>query len=146
MYDCITQAQHLIQDFENEYAATMYVAKEARKILKSTNNALTESEAITWVLSGKPEAELAAYIQRHRKFIKRQKYSLINEYASKIDDLHLERQFRESAIASNKAHHLVIHYGELDASDSTRLRILLKQYWLEHLTSEIQNHKLIHSS
>ena len=138
--------QHIVNQFNNEYAAAMYVAQEARKVLTATNNAMSESEAIQWVISGKPQAQLQAYIQRKKKFIKHVKYNVINEYAAKIDDSQLEYQFRYSAIQSSKNHRLVISYGSLDPPNSVRLRILMKQYWLDHLKFDMHDTKLRNSN
>ena len=144
--DVVKCVQQLIQQFGNEYAAAMYVAAEVRRVLQSTDNALSESEAIDWVISGEPADSLDSYIKRHKLATKHRKYDLINEYAAGLDNAQLEHQFRESAIISNKEHRLIIKYGKLDAPDCTRLRILLKQYWLEHLESEIKDKKVLHSS
>lgn len=142
----LARVQQLIQQFGNEYATVMYVAAEVRRVLQSTDNALTESEAIDWVISGKPAEQLDSYIKRHKAVTKHKKYDLINEYVSMIDDAQLKHQFRESAILSNKKRRLVIQYGRLDAADCTRLRILLKQYWLQHLESETKDKKILRSS
>lgn len=142
----LARVQQLIQQFGNEYATVMYVAAEVRRVLQSTDNALTESEAIDWVISGEPAEVLESHIKRHKAITKHRKYNLINEYASRLDNAQLEHQFRESAIISNKEHRLVIKYGKLDAPDCTRLRILLKQYWLEHLASETKDKKILRSS
>lgn len=142
----LTRVQQLIQQFGNEYATVMYVAAEVRRVLQSTDNALTEAEAIDWVISGEPANVLDSYIRRHRIAIKHRKYDLINEYAARLDNAQLEHQFRESAIISNKEHKLIIKYGKLDAPDCTRLRILLKQYWLDHLESETKDKKILRSS
>lgn len=142
----LARVQQLIQQFGNEYATVVYVAAEVRRVLQSTDNALTESEAIDWVVAGKPAEQLDSYIKRHKAVTKHKKYDLINEYASRVDNAQLEHQFRESAIISNKEHRLVIKYGKLDAPDCTRLRILLKQYWLEHLASETNDKKILRSS
>ena len=142
----LARVQQLIQQFGNEYATVMYVAAEVRRVLQSTDNALTESEAIDWVVAGEPADQLDSYIKRHKAVTKHKKYDLINEYVSTIDDAQLKYQFRESAILSNKKHRLVIQYGRLDAPDCTRLRILLKQYWLQHLESETNDKKILRSS
>ena len=143
MYDDIVNAKKLIQRFGNEYAATMYVVKAARMLLNYSKNAITESEAILWVVNGKSMSELDDCIKKRKYALKHRKYSLINEYASLIDSRPLEIKFRECAIKSNKAHRLIIDYGQLDSANCTRLRILLKQYWIDHLQNEMLDKPLL---
>lgn len=132
----------LLDQFNNEYAASMYVAKQARRLLILSNNALTESEAICWVVENRPISELDKYIKKKRAVLKERKYNLINEYATRIDDRELEKAFRSSAIKSNKLHKLTIQYTGLDYCQCTRLRILMKQYWLDHQKFELQDKPL----
>ena len=119
------------------YAAAMYVAKKARNIRIRSQNLLTESEAIQWVIDQKSEHDLDKYIKEFKHHLCNRKYSLINEYASDIDDVELRIQFQKSANDSKKNNMLSIDYGNLDTYKCTRLRILLKQYWNEHITTEI---------
>lgn len=119
------------------YAAAMYVAKKARNIRIRSQNLLTESEAIQWVIDQKSEYDLDKYIKEFKHHLCNRKYSLINEYASDIDDVELRIQFQKSANDSKKNNILSIDYGNLDTYKCTRLRILLKQYWNEHITTEI---------
>lgn len=139
MDKCIEDRAKILQAFDNEYAASMYVAAKAKQILLLSNNALTESEAIHWVISRKPLSELSSYIKKKKAVIREQKYSLINEYASNLYDKSLEAAFRRSAIESNKQHKLIIYYEQLDYTQCVRLRIILKQYWLDHITYESEN-------
>lgn len=142
MDEHIYNAAQLIERFGNEYAATMYVAQQTRKLLDFSHNALIESEAISWIISGRPESELEEYIKACKPRIRKRKYNLLNEYAVLIDDKELEECFRNSAIQSMKAHKLVVRYQNLDEPDCIRLRILLKQYWIDYLTSELPDAKL----
>lgn len=136
----------IIQTFKgNPYAASMYVASQARKLLCLSDNALTESEAICWIMQGRSFDELKSYMKRHKSMLKEQKYNLINEYVSEIDDVELQNAFRNSAVQSNKAHRLVICYENLNYCQCTRLRILLKRYWFDHLQFEAQDHVFVHS-
>lgn len=137
MDDSTNYTYQLIQEFGNEYAATMYVARKTRELLTKTNNALTESEAISWIISRKPESELQDYIKARNSRIINRKYSLLNEYLALIDDKELRTSFQNSALQSIKSHKLIICYNQLDSASCTRLRILLKQYWLEHLETEL---------
>ena len=115
----------------------MCVAKKARNIRIRSQNLLTESEAIQWVIDQKSEHDLDEYIKEFKHHLCNRKYSLINEYASDIDDVELRIQFQKSANDSKKNNMLSIDYGNLDTYKCTRLRILLKQYWNEHITTEI---------
>lgn len=142
MYEYTYNVSKLIEEFGNEFAATMYVAQQTRKILTQSNNALTESEAINWILSRKPDSELQDYIEQCKPRVKLRKYNLLNEYASQIDDKELEMCFRDSAIESINAHKLLVSYRNLDSADCVRLRILLKQFWLDYLQNEIPDYKL----
>lgn len=143
MDKCIEARSKILQAFDgNEYAASMYVASKAKQILRLSNNALTESEAICWVTSQKPLSELSNYIKKKKAIVREQKYNLINEYASNLYDKSLEAAFRKSAIESNKQHKLIIYYEQLDYTQCIRLRIILKQYWLDHITYEIENRAL----
>ena len=121
----------------SEYAASMYVAKKARILLIKSNNLLSESEAIEWVILQKTDADLEAYINEYRHRIRTRKYDLINEYMSMIDSKSLKKQFQSSALKSNTASKLIIDYGDLGPYNSTRLRILMKEYWLDHLQKDI---------
>ena len=142
MDEYIDKAYQLVEKFENEYAATMYVAQQTRKLLDFSHNALTESEAIRWVISGRPESELAEYIKECKPRIRKRKYNLLNDYISLINDKELAECLRESAIQSMKAHKIVASYQNLDDANCTRLRILIKQYWLDYLKNELPDIKL----
>lgn len=137
MSDFSSLTFQFVQKFGNEYAATMYAAQQARNLLTLTHNALTESEAIDWLVSCKPESELKEYIKKCNPRIINRKYSLINDFTANIDDSELKDCFQDSAIKSMKARKLVINYKKLDAANCARLRILLKQYWLEYLENEL---------
>lgn len=140
MDKCIEARSKILQAFDNnEYAASMYVASKAKQILRLSNNALTESEAIYWVTSQKPLSELSNHIKKKKAIVREQKYNLINEYASNLYDKSLEAAFRKSAIESNKQHKLIIYYEQLDYTQCIRLRIILKQYWVDHITYESEN-------
>lgn len=137
-YDLIS-LRKLKDRFGSEYAATMYVAKEARKLLTRSHNLLSESEAIDWVILQRTDDDLQKYIQEYRHRLRKRKYNLVNEYMSMIDENKLKIQFQKSALQSNKERRLIIDYDNLDEADCTRLRILLKEYWLDHLRNEISD-------
>lgn len=146
MDDCIEARSKILDNFKNEYAATMYIAAKARHLLDLSNNALTESEAVSWAIEDRSISELDSYIKKKQFTVREQKYNLINEYASRLYDKKLEFAFRKSAIQSNKSRKLIIYYEGLDYPQCVRLRIILKQYWLEHLQKEIQDKQIIRSS
>lgn len=135
--DDLIRIRDLKVRFGSEYAASMYVAKKARKLLKKSKNLLSESEAIEWIILERTDADLEAYMNEYRHRIRKRRYNLINEYMSMIDSKRVRKQFQLSALQSNTASKLMIDYGDLDQYDSTRLRILMKEYWLDHLQKDI---------
>ena len=112
------------------YAAVRFVAREARKKLKETNNQIQDSEAISWALTG-IAPEIHNYKEKYTEvYYSRNKLSAMNDILSCVDDPEVCESVRQSIKASDLIHHLIYCYHpDIDEYRQARVRILSKMIW-----------------
>ena len=119
----------------SRYAATTFVAKEARKLANQYNNVISHAEALSWIISGKPPKIISNY----KKVLKiREKGSLNVAYnmLSNVQDEEVKESVLESIRRSNKADHLIYVYIDVyDEHRQSRIRILTRMIWDEMKTN-----------
>lgn len=124
----------LTQSFGNIYECVNYVAKEARDMANSLEFDLTESTAMTWILSGDiPENK---QIQPKQLHIRGAKIAAIDELLWTVNDPEIVAAVTRSVFKSWRAHHLLYDY--IDVTDSprqSRVRILTRMIWYTYLTT-----------
>lgn len=108
------------------YAAVNYIAKSARKKLKESNNGILESQAISWVLTGKePKVHRRMPVYNSSLNI-----PYVDEVLCYVDDEEVCESVRESYNESLLAHHLIYCYhNNLDEFRKSRVRILTRMIW-----------------
>lgn len=117
----------LIEGFGNIYECVNYVAKEARDLSQSHDVGLTESRAMTWILSGdQPEEALKEHLPPE----KGARLMSIDDILWTVDDPQIRAAVTRSIFHSWRAHHLLYEY--IDVSDTprqARVRVLTRMLW-----------------
>ena len=124
----------LVNDFGNIYVAVNYVAAEARR-RQATDTRLSESRAITWVLSGKIPEELSPDYQRKQR--KSVVISVIEDHLQDVSDDRIKAAVKQSIIKSIGDHHLLYEYLDvLDEGNKARVRVITNMIWYKLETLE----------
>lgn len=113
----------------NKYAATMAVAKEARRRAKKSKESILESHSITWVLTGKEPTRPDSHINK----IKR-KLESVEDILNYVSDRRIVKSVTESIGMSKSEGHLIYRYkSSLTDEDRTRVRILTNIIWYRNM-------------
>lgn len=114
--------KQLEEKLGSKYLAINYVSTLARKLKKSVDDCISESEAITWALTGeKPE------IRKKTNYID---YSSLDEVLCYVDDVDVCESVRMSYMKSLKEKHLLYRYKEgINYYQKARVRILVRMVW-----------------
>lgn len=112
----------------NRYQAVQYIQKQSRKLLEYTDNRITDSEAITWVLTGeKPDYESR---KTFNEITAKYEYAYVDEILCYIDDKQVCESIRLSISKSKKSKNLVYRYTKgLDESKKSRVRVVTRIIW-----------------
>jgi hypothetical protein len=107
--------------------------------MKRVNNCISESEAISWVITGvEPK-----HLQKKLKYAETRKNLDIiyaNDRLLYIDDIDVRESTRETILVSKKEKHLIYKYKDvLDESRKARVRILSNLIWDEMKQIRIEN-------
>ena len=109
----------------NRYQAVQYIQKQSRKFLEYTDNRITDSEAITWVLTGeKPDYESR---KTFNEITAKYEDAYVDEILCYIDDKQVCESIRLSISKSKKSKNLVYRYTKgLDESKKSRVRVVTR--------------------
>ena len=112
----------------NRYQAVQYIQKQSRKLLEYTDNRITDSEAITWVLTGeKPDYESR---KTFNEITAKYEDAYVDEILCYIDDKQVCESIRLSIRKSDKSKNLVYRYTKgLDESKKSRVRVVTRIIW-----------------
>lgn len=112
----------------NRYQAVQYIQKQSRKLLEYTDNRITDSEAITWVLTGeKPDYESR---KTFNEITAKYEDAYVDEILCYIDDKQVCESIRLSISKSKKSKNLVYRYTKgLDESKKSRVRVVTRIIW-----------------
>ncbi len=128
-----------VQALGSNYAAILYISGVARRRMKRVNNCISESEAISWIITGKePE-----YLQKKLEYADyRKNIDLIyaNDRLLYIEDTEVREATRETILASKRENHLIYKYKDVsDESRKARVRILSNLIWDEMRQIRLEN-------
>ena len=122
----------LVDSFGNIYECINYVANEARNLAASSELQLTESAAMTWVLSG--TAPDNSSMQPKQPPERGAKLLEIDELLWTVDDPEIRAAVTRSVFKSWRAHHLLYDYIHVsDSPRQSRIRVLTRMIWYTHL-------------
>ena len=112
----------------NTYQAVQYIQKQSRKLLEYTDNRITDSEAIAWVLTGeKPDYESR---KTFNEITAKYEDAYVDEILCYIDDKQVCESIRLSISKSKKSKNLVYRYTKgLDESKKSRVRVVTRIIW-----------------
>lgn len=128
----VDQLKPFIKLCGNKYAATRYVAKEARKLAEEYDNVISHAEALTWVLTGEIPKDILSYYQDMVKLKRHRSLSAAYELIEYVLDEDIKESVVESYIRSLRAGHLIYYYhGVYDEYKQARVRILTRMVWDE---------------
>lgn len=117
----------LIESFGNIYECVNYVAREARDLSNSSELSLTESRALTWILSGEQPSESK---QPKALLEKGSRLQCIDDLLWTVDDPEIQAAVTRSVFKSWRAHHLLYEYINVsDAPRQARIRVLTRMVW-----------------
>lgn len=115
----------------SRYAAIMYISKLARHRAKSVHNCITESQAISWVITGIEPKTLRSNLE-YRKVRKTMDLRYAMDRLLFIDDIEVREATRKSIIESRKRNYLIYYYKDVvDPHRKARIRILSNMIWDE---------------
>lgn len=114
----------------SNFAAVNYIAKQARSKQISIGNTILDSQAISWILTGK-SPEIHRVINDDNRFIlSPASLSSIDEVMCYIDDEEVEKSIRDTLRCSKMSGHLIYVYTqELKECDKPRVRIISNVLW-----------------
>jgi hypothetical protein len=127
----------ILNQFENEYLATMYVAKKSRQLWDLGGGTLTIPESIDWAITNIPPKDL-----EHRKAMKKQReyerqYGLLDDIVANIDDKDIRDCIMSSGRLSISQKRLVIDCSfDLDFSKFSRVRVIMRMFWDKYIEQE----------
>lgn len=118
----------------NRYAASMYVAKEARRRATNCKDDVLDSESISWVLTGKRNIPARSTQKKIQKWFHNQ-YDILNY----VEDECVKRSVTRSLGISKTVKHLTYAYEKsLSECDKARVRVLTNILWYQ--SKEVKNH------
>lgn len=121
----------LVKNLNSPYAACLYSAKIAKQLQKDANNVISESDALTWAISGIPPSNLEKKLKI--KFSKEniRESDRIDTVLANIDEDYIRSAVLKSYRASIRSKRLVYEYnGITDKYIKTRIRILTKMAFI----------------
>lgn len=123
----------------NTFAAIDYVSKVARHRAKSVHNCITESQAISWVITGIEPKTLRKNLE-YRKIRKTLDLRYAEDRLFYIDDKLVREATRETILESREKKHLIYKYKDIfDEPRKARVRILSNIIWDEMRKIRIDN-------
>ena len=123
----------------NTFAAILYVSNIARHRAKSVHNCITESQAISWVITGVEPKMLRKNLE-YRKIRKTLDLRYAEDRLIYIDDKLVREATRETILESRKQKHLIYKYKDIfDEPHKARVRILSNIIWDEMMKIRIDN-------
>lgn len=130
----------ILSKFENEYLATMYIAKKSRELWDLGEGTLTIPESIDWAITDIPPKDLEHRKERKKQREHRQKYGLLEDIVANIDDKDIRDCVLSSGLLSISQKRLVIDYDfDLDFIKFSRVRVIMRMFWDKYLEQRNSN-------
>ena len=125
----LKEFEELKKRYGCSYAAISVVVKEARRLAKKYNYIILDSEAISWVVTGRKPITLDKYLNVVRTR-KPPEIAFIDDILSGVDDNDVCKCVRQSVKDSLEANHLIYVYTDIpDEGRQARVRILTRIIW-----------------
>ena len=130
----------ILDQFENEYLATMYIAKKSRELWDLGEGTLTIPESIDWAITDVPPKDLERRKERKKQREHRQKYGLLEDIVANIDDKDTRDCVLSSGLLSISQKRLVIDYDfDLDFIKFSRVRVIMRMFWDKYIEQRNSN-------
>ena len=130
----------ILSKFENEYLATMYIAKKSRELWDLGEGTLTIPESIDWAVTDIPPKDLERRKERKKQREHRQKYGLLEDIVANIDDKDIRDCVLSSGLLSISQKRLVIDYDfDLDFIKFSRVRVIMRMFWDKYIEQRNSN-------
>ena len=128
------------QALGSKFAAIVYVSKVARHRAKSVNNCITESQAISWVITGVEPPHVQEYL-KWKELRKRADIDYAEDRLLYVDDVEVREATRKTILESREAGHLIYSYNDiLSEPRKARVRILSNIIWDEMKRIQVENY------
>lgn len=119
------------ETFGSTFAAIKYISLLARKRCNEVNHCITESQALSWVVTGEEPADLSKY-----RAVQKAKKHKIKYYTKDrlmyIEDTEVRTAVSFSIDESRRQGYLVYVYGDIqDTCRQSRVRVLTNMVWDE---------------
>lgn len=124
--------------FGNRFAAIMYISKVARHRMNSVYNCITESQAISWVITGIEPETLKFHLEcRERRLNMDITYA--EDRLLYIEDKQVRDAVRLTVMSARESNYLIYNYKDVvDDFRQARVRILSNIIWDEMLKVRIE--------
>lgn len=127
------------QALGSKFAAIVYVSKLARRRAKSVHNCITESQAISWVITGVIPERVILYLQR-KKLQETADIRYAEDRLLYVEDVGVRDAVHETIQTSRESGHLIYSYKDVfDEPRKARVRILSNIIWDEMRKIRIDN-------
>ena len=122
----------LVRKTGSPYAACIYAAKKGRQLQQSVNNVISESESLSWAISGRIPKDLERRIQAKLQNTEEISESTkLGDILSTIEEDNIRVAVLNSYRTSVRMKQLVFDYnGIKDRGIRTRIRILVRMVFL----------------
>lgn len=126
----------LSQDCGSSFAAIQHLTKDSRDKMKQSNNVISESEALTWALTGEKPKGLKRRMKE--KEVRLNAYhpvryyqdAYMEELLSYVDDIDIRESVRRSFDKSKETGNLhYVYISALTDGNKARVRILTNMVW-----------------
>jgi hypothetical protein len=130
----------ILSKFENEYLASMYIAKKSRELWDLGEGTLTIPESLDWAITDIPPKDLERRKERKKQREHRQKYGLLEDIVANIDDKDIRDCVLSSGLLSISQKRLVIDYDfDLDFIKFSRVRVIMRMFWDKYIEQRNSN-------
>ena len=124
------QVDKLVDAYNGDlFAICNDAASKSRELMKSVNNSVLESEAITWALLGKKPKNLKKRVRQHMN-ISVPRTSYMNKLLGFIEDEDILDCVKESFTQSVRLGNLTFYYPvKIPDYKKSRVRVLTRMCW-----------------
>ena len=116
----ISDYEKWLTQFKNPYLAVVETAALAREKVKNTEEYLSSSDALEWIITGKKSKSV---ITKSNKLERSYMYNLLSEVSNK--DI-IASVVKSIYVSKNKSELIFIYVGNLDDFQKSRVRILCR--------------------
>lgn len=124
----------VFQKFENEYLATLYIAKKSRQLWDLSDGTVTIPESIDWAITDVPPKDLELRKEQKKRREYEQKYGLLDDIVANLDDKDIRACIMSSGLLSISQKRLMIDYDfDLDSFQFSRVRVIMRMFWDKYI-------------